>query len=111
MEEQPTTLATRVARGPGTDAEGVAAATFRLRRELPGLGAGAARLPPAGEPRREPGLWSWRHLARRWSASPVAAYPLGGRGAAGPASAGTSHRAAPHARRPPSANCGPTAAG
>ncbi len=63
-------------------------------------------------PRREPGLWSWRHLARRWSASPVAAaYPFGGRGAAGPASAGASHRAAPHARRPPSAICGPTAAG
>src|SRR6266566_4055216 len=38
------------ARGPGTDAEGVAAATFRLRRELPGLGAVAARMPQAGEP-------------------------------------------------------------
>ncbi len=35
-------------------------------------------------PRREPGLCSWRQLARRWSASPVAAaYPFGGRGAAG----------------------------
>ncbi len=49
MEEQPTTLATRVAVGPDTDAEGVAAATFRLRRELPGLGAGADELPQAGE--------------------------------------------------------------
>ena len=51
MEEQPTTLATRVAAGPDTDAdvEGVAAATFRLRRELPGLGAGADELPQAGE--------------------------------------------------------------
>src|SRR5207248_1195017 len=40
-------------------------------------------------PRRERGLWSWRHLARQWSASPVAAaYPFGGRGAAGPACAG-----------------------
>ena len=63
-------------------------------------------------PRREPGPCSWRHLARRRSASPAAAaYPFGGRGAAGPASAGTCHRAAPHARRPPSAICGPTAAG
>ena len=49
MEEQPTTLATRVAVGPDTDAEGVAAATLRLRRELPGLGAGAVELPQAGE--------------------------------------------------------------
>jgi hypothetical protein len=49
MEDQPTTLATRVAVGPDTDAGGVAAATLRLRRELPGLGAGAVELPQAGE--------------------------------------------------------------
>jgi hypothetical protein len=54
-------------------------------------------------PRRERGLWSWRHLARQWSASPVAAaYPFGGRGAAGPACAGASHRGAPSA---PAAVC------
>src|SRR6266699_604081 len=38
------------ARGPGTDAEAVAAAAFRLRREPLDLGAVAAGLPPAGEP-------------------------------------------------------------
>jgi hypothetical protein len=40
----------RALAGPGTDAEGVAAATFRLRRELLDLGAVAAGLPPAGDP-------------------------------------------------------------
>jgi hypothetical protein len=34
-----------VARGPGTDAESVAAATFRVCRELLDRGAGAAELP------------------------------------------------------------------
>jgi hypothetical protein len=42
MQQQPATLA--------TDAERVAAATFRLRHQRPGPGAGAAGLPPAGEP-------------------------------------------------------------
>jgi hypothetical protein len=38
------------ARGPGTDAKGAAAATFRVCRQLLDLGAGAAGLPRAGEP-------------------------------------------------------------
>jgi hypothetical protein len=36
--------------GPGTDAEGVAAATFRVCHELLDRGAGAVELPLAGEP-------------------------------------------------------------
>jgi hypothetical protein len=50
MEEQPTTLATRVAVGTDTDAEGVAAATLRLRRELLDLSVDAVELPQEGEP-------------------------------------------------------------
>ena len=49
MDEQPTTLATHVTVGTSTDAEGVAAATGRLRRELPDLDADAVELPQEGE--------------------------------------------------------------
>jgi hypothetical protein len=37
--------------GPAPNAEGVAAATFRVCRELLDVGAGAVELPLAGEPR------------------------------------------------------------
>jgi hypothetical protein len=63
-----------VARGPGTDAEGVAAATFRVCREFPDLGAGAAALPLAGEPPAlpPPGPATARHpQARRARRGPT----------------------------------------
>ncbi len=55
MEERPTTLATHVAVGPDTDAEGVATAALRLRREFLDLDVDAAELPLAGEPPPGPG--------------------------------------------------------
>jgi hypothetical protein len=51
MDEQPTTLATHVTVGTSTDAEGVAMASCRCRRELPDLGVGAVELPQEGEHR------------------------------------------------------------
>jgi hypothetical protein len=50
MDEQPATLATPAAVGPGTDAEGVAAATLRFHRTSLDLAAGAAGLAQAGQP-------------------------------------------------------------
>jgi len=50
MEEQPATLGIRVTVGPGADAEDVAEATLRLRRELLDLDVEAVELVPAGEP-------------------------------------------------------------
>jgi hypothetical protein len=52
--------------GPGTDAQGVAAATFRVCRQLPDLGADAAGLPPAGQPPAlpPPGPATARHPRR-----------------------------------------------
>ena len=113
MEEQPTTLATRVAVGPDTDAGGVAAATFRLRRELPGLGAGAVGLPQAGE--LPPGARAVELAAPGAPVVGVAQSPLltplvaAARPALPPP--GASHRAAPQARRPPSASRGPPTEG
>jgi hypothetical protein len=93
MEEQPTTLATRVAvgRDTDTDAEGVAAATFRLRRELPDLGVDAVELPQAGE--FPPGARAVELAAPGAPvvivAQPQLLTPFGGRGPADPASAGS----------------------
>jgi hypothetical protein len=111
MEEQPTTLATRVAVGPETDAEGATAATLRLRRELPDLSAGAVGLSQAGG--LPPGARAVELAARAGGQRrPVApAYPFGGHGPADPVSAGVNHRAASQVRRAPSAGRGPTAEG
>jgi hypothetical protein len=50
MEERPTTLSINLAVGPGGDAEEVAEATLRLRRELLELDVEAVEMPRAGEP-------------------------------------------------------------
>ena len=50
MEEQPATLGIQVAVGPDDDAEQVAEATLRLRRELLDLDIDAVELPSGGEP-------------------------------------------------------------
>jgi hypothetical protein len=50
MEERPATLGIQVAVGPDDDAEEVAEATLRLRRELLDLDVEAVELPSAGEP-------------------------------------------------------------
>jgi hypothetical protein len=50
MEERPATLGIQVAVGPDTDAEEVAEATLRLRRELLDLDVEAVDPPQAGEP-------------------------------------------------------------
>ncbi len=47
MEEQPATLGIRITVGPGADAEDVAVATLRLRRELLDLDVEAVELVPA----------------------------------------------------------------
>jgi hypothetical protein len=59
MQEQPVTLGIQLAIGPEQDAEQVAEATLRLRRELLDLDVEAVELPSAG-------LWSWRRLGRFW---------------------------------------------
>jgi hypothetical protein len=60
--------------GPGTDAGGAAAATFRVCRELPDRGAGAVELPLASEPPAlpPPGPATPQHPQR---AGPVAGPP------------------------------------
>jgi hypothetical protein len=50
MQEQPVTLGIQLAIGPEQDAELVAEATLRLRRELLDLDVEAVELPSAGEP-------------------------------------------------------------
>jgi hypothetical protein len=50
MQEQPVTLGIQLAIGPEQDAEQVAEATLRLRRELLDLDVEAVELPSAGEP-------------------------------------------------------------
>jgi hypothetical protein len=50
MQEQPATLGVHLTVGPEDDAEQVAEATLRLRRELLDLDVEAVELPPAGEP-------------------------------------------------------------
>jgi hypothetical protein len=49
MEQRPATLGIHVAVGPGADAEEVAEATLKLRRELLELDVDAVELPAAGE--------------------------------------------------------------
>jgi hypothetical protein len=76
MEEQPPTLATHIA--VETDAEGVAAATLRLRREFPDLDVGAVELPQAGDlpPGTRAGAGgAWRAGGQRCLVA--AAYPFG----------------------------------
>jgi hypothetical protein len=109
MDEQPATLATHVTVGTGTDAEGVAMATCRCRRELPDRGAGAAQLPQEGEHRtgtravglaargaplvvsavQPPLLTPWRATARPARPAP-----------------GSATARQPYARRPPCAGRG-----
>lgn len=50
MEQRPATLDIRVDVGPDADAEEIAEATLRLRRELLDLDVEAVELPSAGEP-------------------------------------------------------------
>ena len=50
MEEQPATLSIQVTIRPDDDAEEIAEATLRLRRELLDLDVEAVELPRAGEP-------------------------------------------------------------
>ena len=50
MEERPATLGIQLAVGPDDDAEQVAEATLRLRRELLDLDVDAVELPSGGEP-------------------------------------------------------------
>jgi hypothetical protein len=50
MAGAPATLGVQLAVGPGADAEQVAAATLRLRRELLDLDVEAVELPRGGEP-------------------------------------------------------------
>jgi hypothetical protein len=95
MQEQPATLATPAAIGPGADAGGAAAAAFRLCRGFLDLAAGVSGLAQAGEP--PPGLKAVELAAA--GAAVVAAAPtrLLTRGTtARPAAAftGVSHRAA-----------------
>jgi hypothetical protein len=50
MEEQPATVGIHVSVGPDAGAEGVAAATMRLRREFLDLDVETVEMPSAGEP-------------------------------------------------------------
>jgi hypothetical protein len=50
MDDTPATLGIQLAVGPDDDAEEVANATLRLRRELLDLDVEAVEMPPAGEP-------------------------------------------------------------